>query len=917
MLVWAMENTTLKKIIHISVFVAFLALALFGGLSACTTEKDAPLNRGYHNMTAKYNGYFNANEIIEVDLESYRTQYNDDYTKILPVEIYPEGEDKTAMFPDMNEAIEKCTKVIYKHAMPNPNKVKSKDEEWCSWIDDNWLVIGKAHYVKGEYSEAEKTFKYIKKAYNNEKSIYAAKIWLAKTYIEENEYSKAKMELDKVTLDIQTADANKKTFKSLFKKTDDTKKKRPKSKYARRKRRKEKKEQKENEPAKFSKKLKVDYQITFADLYIKQNEYGKAIPHLEEAIKLERNRKKRARYMFILAQLYQKQGDGNQAVFYYNKVAKSNANYEMRFYAKIFSALASTSGSDALRKDLHKMLKDDKNEEYKDQIYYVLAELDLKENKVADAKANLSRSVYYSINNDLQKGKSYQKLADLHFAERDYIKAQKYYDSCVNVIPETYEQYAYINKKASSLSDLVFNYDNYTRQDSLQRIAKMPEKDREKFLKNTVKQIEEENARKKAEEQQRLIEKQNRVNNTANNSGSGSKWYFYNQKAMSAGFNDFRSNWGQRVLEDDWRRSNKQSNDVDFEETEENLTAESKDSMNVDLLRKDLPLTNAALDSSNTLLMSSLYNLGIIYKEQLGEIQEAEKYFELLINRGIDHPKVLSSLYQLYLINQKSGNSKAMVYKTRILEEYPDSDIAKMVEDPEYMKKKEMAERADLEAYSKVLNDYRYQRYMTVISECSQMINSDSTNKFIGKYYLLKAFAISKSGFGGPDQVRKTLEDLYALDPQSDEGRAAKQYLDQLNQGQSITQNQPQVSAVPYVVNETSVHYFVLVFPNSKGAVNNTKVSIANFNTEYFGSLQLKMTNMILDKDHQLIQLKSFPDAEKAMVYYNAFISENAQSFLGNISKEFDFFVINKENYSLFYKNKDISGYSSFFESNY
>ena len=255
-------------------------------VQACSTEKDALINKGFHNMTAKYNGYFNAGEIINEALNAYRDQNKDDYTKIIPLEVYPDKEGATAMFPQMDLAIEKCSKVIFKHAMPNPNKVKNKEVENCAWIDDNWLVIGKSHFIKHEYSQAIEKFTYIKKAYVGEESLYAAKIWLAKVYIEQGEYSKAKIELDKVALDIKTADANKKSITDIFKKE----KKKKLSKYKKKKARNEKKKNKKSEPAKFPEKLKIDYYITFANLYIQQEDYPKAIKHLEEGIEITKNK---------------------------------------------------------------------------------------------------------------------------------------------------------------------------------------------------------------------------------------------------------------------------------------------------------------------------------------------------------------------------------------------------------------------------------------------------------------------------------------------------------------------------------------------------------------------------------------------------------------------------------------------------
>src|SRR5690606_14499153 len=101
-------------------------------------------------------------------------------------------------------------------------------------------------------------------------------------------------------------------------------------------------------------------------------------------------------------------------------------------------------------------------------------------------------------------------------------------------------------------------------------------------------------------------------------------------------------------------------------------------------------------DSSNVKLLNSLYMLGIIYKEQLKEESEAISYFKQVIDRKVEHPRVIASMYQLYLINQKRGSGEAETYKQNILTNYPDSEIAKLLLDPDYFKRKEEESKKEL-----------------------------------------------------------------------------------------------------------------------------------------------------------------------------------------------------------------------------
>lgn len=207
--------------------------------------------------------------------------------------------------------------------------------------------------------------------------------------------------------------------------------------------------------------------------------------------------------------------------------------------------------------------------------------------------------------------------------------------------------------------------------------------------------------------------------------------------------------------------------------------------------------------------------------------------------------------------------------------------------------------------------------YMDVISESTQIIKNQPNNKFINKYYLLKAFAISKSNFGGVDMVRQTLQELYDLSPTSEEGKQAKIYLDKLKKGEQITTPDSNNSTENFKLNKNEKHYFVLIFPDNKGNINQVKVKLNNFNQTFFKSANLKLQNSILDPQNQTLVVSPFKDQDKAMNYYKAFISQPAQQKIGNMATEYTNFVISQSNYLLLLKNKNLDEYITFFNQNY
>jgi len=895
----------------VSLYKNYLLAAIALIVVACSTEKDAAINRGYHNMNARFNGYYNAGVIIDEAILAYRLALVEDYYKLLPLEAYPSEKEAPGLYPDMDKAIEKCERVILRHSMPNPTVVKNKDKELCRWIDDNWLVIAQVHYIKREYLLAEQKFEYIYKTYPTEESVFEAQIWLAKTYIALGNYPEAKRILAQVEKSMKTAqEAKNQKFGAKVKAIGVNRKAKKKNKVKGIK-----------EPATFPQRLKVDYEATLADLYIHQEEYELAIEHLTIAVELCKNKKRRARYMFVLAQLYQMQGNGTLAANYYDKVAHSNAPYEMQFQAKINKALSATSGGEIIRKELYKMLRDDKNAEYKDQIYYALAELDMREGNVAEAKQNYSNSVYWSVKNNRQKGISYLRLADIHFEEKDYVKAQKYYDSCVTALPTDYEGYEALKSKAEGLSELVFHYETVVFEDSVQMIAAMSEKEREKFLEQTLKDINEAKALKKFQDEQKMQATQSKVNSQTTTSGDGAKWYYYNIKVKGSGFTDYRAQWGTRPLEDNWRRSNKTTFSFNEEEVDSAGTIiEKKDSLSVDDLLADIPLTQEAIDTSNNKIVSSLYMLGIIYKEQLKEEPEAISYFKQTIKRNIEHPRVLAAMYQLYLIYKKNGSPEAEDYKNQILARYPESEIAKLMKDPDYLRKKDEESKKELNDYSATLNEYKTRNYGAVIYKCNEVIAYDKNNKYLNKYYLLKAFAISKTDPGNNTAIASPLQELYDKSPESEEGKQAKIYLDKINAGNPIVDpDKVNTNAVPspYELNNATPHFFILVFPNSKGTIEPSKIKLSNFNNEFFRTKRYSVSTTPFDTVNEFIIVKTFGDTEEAKSFMLAFKSEQSKVSLGTMASDFQFFLINSANFTALFTAKDLAAYLVFYQANY
>ena len=232
--------------------------------------------------------------------------------------------------------------------------------------------------------------------FKNEPVVNETQLWLARTYIETNQYKDAEEILN---LLLHKEDFPKKLIPSLY--------------------------------------------ATFADLNLRQNNFKPAIEYLEKSLALKLRKSDKIRYTFILAQLYEKTGSLKNATDLYGQVINMNPPYTMAFNAHINRALTYQEGfgsAGEIEQELLKMLKDDKNIDYRDQIYYALGDLATKEGNRDKAIDQYKKSVLYSTKNPDQKARSYLTLADLYYNLPEYVSAQVYYDSAVIMLDPGFQK---------------------------------------------------------------------------------------------------------------------------------------------------------------------------------------------------------------------------------------------------------------------------------------------------------------------------------------------------------------------------------------------------------------------------------------------------------------------------------------------
>ncbi|MEM0991998.1 MAG: tetratricopeptide repeat protein [Bacteroidota bacterium] len=393
-------------------------------INACVTQKKrndvGKVKKAYHDVTAEFNGYFNATELYNASVLSLTEQTPTNYSKLLPIYPYVATENPAAVAADMDEAIKKVTLVAALHGPSH-------------WVDDCYLMAAKAQYLKQDYESAEETLEFLVSEFSPEALLSKEKKKKRAKPTSKKERQKVQKEKTKE----RNEDKKEREQTAKQKRKEYEKKRKQRNKEIKRQRNAKKKGKKPapkpkvetpatptpqievpKEEADKKKKeaeddaandIKLDEptgpfkhkpihqegQLWLARTYIErdkfdqaafllrqltakdklypevqkelpvvmahfaymQKKYDEVAAPLERAIDLADNRKEKARYTYILAQLEEMSGNNAAAYARYQEVVKMRPSYEMEFSAKVSMLLNKYNSGSASREETVKTLE--------------------------------------------------------------------------------------------------------------------------------------------------------------------------------------------------------------------------------------------------------------------------------------------------------------------------------------------------------------------------------------------------------------------------------------------------------------------------------------------------------------------------------------------------------------------------------
>ena len=829
---------------------------------SCSTQKNTYVTRSFHQTKVKYNILFNGNIAYEEGLKAIRDANTDDYSQILylyPVSNHQAAESASSQ---MDKTIEKCRKCIKLHSIkskPKRNPKKANDPKYKLWLQSEefnnkmglaWIRLGEAEFHKGDFLGAVSTFNYIINHYSNDPDMIAqCQLWVARAYAEMGWQYEAEDMLQRVQIDA------------------------------------------------LSKKHARLYSAVKADVLLHGKYYKEAIPFIKIAIPYEKRKVYRPRFAYVLGQLYELDGKKDEAIRSYKSVIRMAPPVEMDFNARL--RIAELGGKNSLRK-LKTMTKQSKYKEKLDQIYGAMGNIYLANHDTVHALEMYDKAITEAKNAGPNKAAVLVKAGDLYYERREYAKAQPCYREAVTILTDENDQYARIQKRSEVLDELIVAYDQAQLQDSLQRLGMLPEAEQlaivEKIIADLI-QAEKEDSIKQAQADREaelggpsLLRSVDTRNMIGGNPFQKGEWYFYNPQLIKQGKQEWLRKWGNRKLEDNWRRQSKQVVAANNEEmTDEDLSL-STDSLGPDSLSaagtqrvqletddhkpqyylQQIPKTPQDYAISDSLWREAMYALYYIYLDKVEDEPLAEQTLRELAKRFPYHP----ILDEIYDDQQRRALRNDTAY------------IAKML----HM----LAQQDSL--YAVTYDAYTHGRYAEVKSKVSDIKSQMTKDRWALAPRFLFLNAVSVARTEGQEAFIAQLQDIVADYGDTELGAMSKDMLAMMGQGmeskkggstgsladmrtqvETDTQKDDEQPQQQWSDDRKQPSVVLLILPAvDEEALNELLYQVALFNFSQFLIRDFELQKMPVYKESCALRVSGFADLDEAEWWIDL-INKNAE----------------------------------------
>ena len=842
-----------------------IIVAVAVAIVSCSTQKNTAGSRFWHSFNARYNTYYNGQvAFTEGNLEKEKNN-KDNYTELIP--LYPVGNKASRDIGKSNyqRTVEKMEKAIQRHS------IKEKGREKNPFLWRAWLLMGKAEFQMGQFEEAAATFSYMSRLYQGEPLMSGlARAWLAKCYTELGWRYDAEDVIRNMSRDSMDFRAVK------------------------------------------------DWDYTYANYYIREADYQKAIPYLRKAIKHERRKVQRAREWFLLGQIENLIGNQQEAYNAFKRVVRVSPPYELEFNARIAQTevMAKNNGKQMISK-LKRMARDDNNAEYLDQVYYAIGNIYLAQGDTLEAINAYETGNKKATRSGIEKGVLLLTLGNIYWEREKFADAQRCYGEAIGLLDKERKDYQELSQRSKILDELVPYTEGIHLQDSLLALSVMPEAERNKAIDRVIdalkkKEKEERDAKLEAEADAQQAKNQanmplrqpsNTQHPTPTTQQGGGAWYFYNPTAVSQGKTAFQREWGKRENVDNWRRSNQTVIRMPGAEDETTDSIASDDLAVGDSIATDsiaAPLDSAALDphnreyylaqipftdeqkaASHGIIKDGLFHGGIILKDKMERLAISERYLRRLTNDYPDYEHNDEAWYHLWLLYSRLGQlSKAAECLAHMQENHAESEWTLLLSDPLYAENARFGEQIEDSLYGATYDAFKADQHDVIRQNAALSATRFPQGANRDKFMFINGLSLLNEGDG--DGCMEQLKEVVEKYPESEVSKMAGMIIKGVQDGRRLHGGKFDIGDVwslrdielsgdstitDTLSTERDDHYlFMLVYNPDSVNQNQMLFELARYN---FTNFLVRNFEIQIDQDRELnrMMVSGFQSYDEALQY--------------------------------------------------
>ena len=775
----------------------------------------------------------------------------DNYTELIPLYAVGNKTSRDIGKANYQRTVEKMEKAIHRHS------IKEKGREQNPFLWKAWLLMGKAQFQMGQFEEAAATFSYMARLYKGEPLMSGmARAWLAKSYTELGWHYDAEDVIRNMSRDSMHFRAVK------------------------------------------------DWDYTYANYYIRQADYQKAIPYLKKAIGHERRKAQRAREWYLMGQIQNLLGNQQEAYDAFKHVIRCSPPYELEFNARIAQTevLARNNGRQMISK-LKRMATDDNNAEYLDQVYYAIGNIFLAQGDTLEAMGAYEKGNQKAIRNGIEKGVLLLTLGNIYWEREKFTDAQRCYGEAIGLLDKERRDYEELSQRSKVLDELVPYTEAVHLQDSLLQLALMPEVERNKAIDRVIdalkkKEREELDAQLEAEANasQPQIQRQSSPLSTPVDQKKDGSWYFYNPTAVSQGKTTFLREWGKRENVDNWRRSNQTvvrmpsledaENDDTKDETQGDSIAAHEDSTALDPHKREyylvqIPFTEEQQAACHGIIKDGLFHAGIILKDKMERLPLSERYLCRLTTDYPDYEHSDEAWYHLWLLYSRLGrHAKAAECLTNLKQRYPGSEWTLLISDPYYAENARFGEQIEDSLYGATYDAFKASQYNVVRQNAALSATRFPQGANRDKFLFVSGLSMLNEGDG--DGCMEQLKEVVEKYPESEVSKLAGMIIKGVQDGRRLhggkfdigdvwTQREITLTADSAISDTLSIdrndHYlFMLVYNPDSLNQNQLLFELARYN---FTNFLVRNFEIQIDQDHELnrMMVSGFQSYDEALQY--------------------------------------------------